>query len=51
MKKYRIRYKDSYFAEEDNFMVVVAETSQDANKFFFDNYSGVIFETEFIGWA
>ena len=51
MKRYRIRYRDSYFAAEDKYMVIIAETPQDANNFFFDNYSGVIFETEFIGWV
>lgn len=51
MKKFRIRYKDNYFAKEDKYMIIIAETSQDANNFFFDNYSGVIFRTEFIDWA
>lgn len=51
MKKYRIRYKDNYFAKEWKFMTIIAETPQDANNFFFNNYSGTIFETEFIGWA
>lgn len=50
MKKYRIRYKDSYFAKESKFIIIIAKTPQDANNFFFDNYSGTIFETEFIGW-
>ena len=51
MKRYRIRYRDNYFATEDKYIVIIAETPQDANNFFFDNYSGTIFATEFIGWA
>lgn len=51
MKKYRIRYKDSYFAKKDKYLDVIAETSQDAANYFFDNYSGMIFEIEFIDWA
>lgn len=51
MKRYRIRYRDNYFATEDRYMIVIAESPQDANDFFFHNYSGVVFQTEFIGWA
>lgn len=51
MKKFLIRYKDNYFSQTWKFMIVIAETSQDTNNFFFDNYSGTIFRTEFIGWA
>lgn len=51
MKRYRIRYRDNYFATEDKYMVIIAETSQDANNFFFKNYSGTIFQTEFIGYV
>lgn len=51
MKKYRIRYKDNYFAKEWKFITIIAETPQDTNNFFLDNYSGTIFETEFIGWS
>lgn len=51
MKKFRITYKDDYFDNKQKYIVVFAETSQDANDFFFDNYKGIIFRTEFIGWA
>ena len=50
MKKYRIRYRE-YFSSEDKYLIVFAETSQDANDFFFKNYHGEILETEFIDWA
>lgn len=51
MKKYRLTYRDSYFDDEQKFIVIFAETSQDAENFFFDNYTGVIFRTGFIGYA
>lgn len=51
MKRYRVRYRDNYFATEDKYMVIIAETVEDVYNFFFNNYSGTIFETEFIGWA
>lgn len=51
MKKFIIRYRDNYFSTEEKFVIIIAETSQDANDCFFDRYSGVIFETEFVGWV
>lgn len=51
MKRYRIRYRDNYFSTKERFVIIIAETPQDANDCFFDRYSGVIMETEFVGWA
>ena len=51
MKRYRIRYRDNYFSTEEKFVIIIAESPQDANDRFFDLYSGTIFETEFVGWV
>lgn len=50
MKKYRITYKDNYFDNKQKYIIVFAETIQGANNFFFNNYTGIIFKTEFIRW-
>ena len=51
MKRYRVRYRDNYFATEDKYMVIIAETVEDVYNFFFANCSGIIFEAGFIGWV
>ena len=50
MKQFRIRFRDNFWSTEDKFTIIIAETPQDANDCFLDRHSGIIMETEFIGW-
>ena len=49
MKKFRLIYDENYEGKIKT-MYILAETSADANDFFFKNYSGMIIRTEFVGW-
>lgn len=50
MKQFRIRFRDNFWSTEDKFIIIIAETPQDVNECFLDRHSGIIMETEFIGW-
>lgn len=51
MKRFGILYKDDHVSKGYKYMVIIAESSQDADDFFFKNYSGVIVRRNFIGYA
>lgn len=45
MNQYVIKYKKSYFDKAWRFITINAETPHDANMYFFEHHSGVIFST------
>lgn len=51
MKKWRVLYKPNFLSNEVKSEIIIAETSEDANNFFFDNYSGYILRTEYVGYV
>lgn len=50
MKKYRIKYKE-HISGDVKYAEVIAQCSQDAVNVFFDNYSGMFLEIEFIDYV
>jgi len=50
MKKYRIKYKE-YISKEIHYAEIIAECSQDAVDIFFDNYSGMFLDIEFVDYV
>ena len=49
--KYLIKYRDNYLDDIEKYLIVFAESTKCANDYFFNHYSGIIFRTEFIGYA
>lgn len=51
MKKWRIKYKESWSSKMFLYKEIVAETEHDAAMFFMNHFSVVIFSVDFVGWA
>ncbi len=51
MKRYKVFYKKSFVSNEEESIIILAETEKDAFDYFFKYYSGYFLRAEFLGWA